>query len=205
MSSLSLLPPRPTAAGPGSSQPPCRCFAALARPLLILRQYWQRDFSSAGAGFVPPPSYSSTNSTRGLIITITHAPPRALWVCLLPPQGSESRSSPEFHRRRHCRDGSSLPVPGPCLQRAEQRGLVLEAACITANAIVLIGFYEFPPEFLRNTSTLEDFIPANFRLQSQTVHQMNLRSQAYSQAAPATGAAPAKRLVMSSLAEGTAS
>lgn len=58
--------------------------------------------------------------------------------------------------------------------------LLLEAACIKANAIVLIGFYEFPPEFLRNTSTLGDFIPANFRRQSQTMYQMNLHREAYS-------------------------
>lgn len=89
----------------------------------------------------------------------------------LPPGSVTERAAP-------------CPSPGPCLQAAEQRGLVLEAACITANAIVLIGLYEFPPEFLRNTSTLEGFIRANFRLQSQTVYQMNLHRRAYSYAAP---------------------
>lgn len=92
------------------------------------------------------------------------------------PRGSGSSPWPRSHRSQQ------LPA-----RAAEQRGLVLKAACITANAIVLIGFYEFPPEFVRNRSPLEDFIPANFRLQSQTVYQMNLHRQAYLYAAAVPG------------------
>lgn len=131
--------------------------------------------------------------------------PRAVRVWLLTPTGPRPALDQAYATGSATVGAAPCPYPGPCPQAGEQRGLVLEAACIRANAIVLIGFYEFPPEFLRNTSTLEDFIPANFRLQSQTVYQMNLHRQAYCYAAPVTGVAPAKRLVISSLAEGIAS
>lgn len=81
----------------------------------------------------------------------------------------------------------AAPWAEPCLRAAEQRGLVAEAACIRANAIVLIGFDEFPPEFRRNASALEDFIPANFRLQSQTVYRMDPHRQAYLYSAAVLG------------------
>lgn len=97
---LCPCPPLP-AAGPGSSNHLVVGFTVLAQPPLILRQYWQKDFSSAGQGprgqgpHLSPCLPTAAAIPPGVLLLL-YLHPQVLQVWLLTPYWSETRSRPKL-------------------------------------------------------------------------------------------------------------